>query len=254
MIWPAFVWLKKDELVSSWLTRLAFSNNLHVEFFKEVWPHWDFKNIDFDVDSNIYEALNSYIAVPLTSIRNASFCEQKPFLKWLLPINPINRAKNRYGLMVCPNCLKNDGDAPYHRKLWRMGFTFVCLECQCYLVDRCPSCQAPLSAFNHKVMAKSTGMVLPLNLCFSCCCDLRKSVLVYPKSHWIDLQFKINYIVDSGTFSCCSIYSGNDLHALCNVFGSRRLASDELAMVIANELNIPRISRNPSFVEIFLKN
>lgn len=93
-------------------------------------------------------------------------------------------------------------------------------------------------------MAKSVGMVLPLNLCFSCRFDLRKSVLVYPKSYWVDLQYKINYIVDSNTFSCSSVYSSSDLHALCNVFGSRHKASDELAMAIANELNMPRISRN----------
>lgn len=101
-------------------------------------------------------------------------------------------------------------------------------------------------------MAKSVGMVLPLSLCFSCRFDLSKSVLVYPKSHWVDLQHKINSIVYSNTASCSSVYSGSDLHGLCNIFGSRRLASDELAMAIADELNIPRISRNWKDVKGFI--
>lgn len=243
--WPAFVRLKQDELVSGWLVRLAYAHNLDILSFDEMCPQLKLRHIDLDSDSYIIEKLTANAVMSSFLINNALFgIYDTIFAKWLLPVESINRATNRYGLMVCPNCLKNDGADPYYRKLWRMGFAFVCLECQCYLIDRCPSCQAPLSVFNHKVMTKSTGMVLPLNLCFSCRFDLRKSVLVYPKSYWIDLQYKINYIVDSTTFSCSSVYSGSDLHALCNVFGSRHMASEELAMAIADELNMPRISRN----------
>lgn len=245
MIWPAFVIIKDNELISSWFIRLAYAHNLDIEFFKYFWTHFDLEDVDLCISEFAINQIALYTTVSEALIRNASFeYYYNEYLKWLLPVKDINRTKNRFGLMVCPNCLENDGDTPYHRKLWRMGFAFLCLECQCYLIDRCPSCKSPLSVFNHKVMARSEDMVLPLNLCFSCRFDLRKSILIYPKSQWIDLQYKINCIVDSNIVTCGSIYGEDNLYTLSNVLGRRGIASDELTRAIADELNMHILPRN----------
>jgi hypothetical protein len=44
---------------------------------------------------------------------------------------------------VCPACLTED-ERPYLRLSWQMGWSAVCLTHNCLLMDRCPSCRAPV--------------------------------------------------------------------------------------------------------------
>ncbi len=62
-------------------------------------------------------------------------------VKWVIP-GGIKSNKNNTGYQVCPLCLKMDGNFPYFRKNWRLGFFTSCLLHHCKLVSKCPNCSS----------------------------------------------------------------------------------------------------------------
>ncbi len=101
--------------------------------------------------------------------------EQTPQVKWVMPLGVRTSHKN-YGLQYCPFCLIEDGDRPYFRRHWRLGFMTCCPFHQNQLRDRCPSCRNPI---NIKRPQKPTKRALyhPEDIahCSKCGFDLRRT-------------------------------------------------------------------------------
>lgn len=168
-----------DELLSSWLSRMAYNHGLGLkQFFTHIWPEYGIKN---DID----RCITKEQLVSLAAVTNCTFEEVKAttlfyyentLLKnmhdnrspesWVLPGNRYDtyKPKSYYstGLMFCPKCLAKDGEKPYFRKHWRLAISFICVECGCYLMDECPHCHkgnsfldVPISQYHTKSLTES---------------------------------------------------------------------------------------------------
>lgn len=241
MIWPAFVLPKDDELLSSWVRRNAYSHGIDLQFLlSSIWSQKKIGDIDLYIDNQVYNLLAKKLSTPKRQVLRTFIGNPKsPYKKWVCSAVLAKKVDHRYSLMVCPICLKGDGEDAHYRKNWRMAFTFLCTRCRCQLLDACPVCCAPLSIFNPKTISKSSRLVLPLNVCPNCQFDLCQSQTIFHKSDMIDIQHRINHSVSSETRMNNNLYSNEEIYSLCQSFSSCRQYFEELASAVSKELKIP---------------
>ena len=141
----------EDELLSSWLTRVALEHKRQLSIFltlfvKKEGSSISRTDIDFLYDEKLYEALVNKSNLTKEDIFKMSLRSEEGFLyicnNCLYPPNEIRRLvdkRNHYGLMYCPKCLAED-EIPYFRKKWRYQFYNVCTKHEIFLTDRCWIC------------------------------------------------------------------------------------------------------------------
>lgn len=188
-LWPGFVYPRPDELLSSWLVRLAHAHLLKVHTFCAVtWPGLNIWNRD--VDKFAPAALLATLArrTPATPARIwettlASYegrlyqhHNAKGNTDWILPLGIYHRTRRRYGLLFCPSCLQRDGPTPYFRKSWRLALSFACTTCGIELQEKCPCCSRPVIFFRQELGHKSAMPSTLLSACFHCGFDLAQAV------------------------------------------------------------------------------
>jgi hypothetical protein len=185
VIWAAHPKPQPDELFSSWLARVAWSNQVKLHTFCDlVWRNraiWN-RDIDKSATREVTErlargtgtstevawqtTLASYEGVVYTSHNSYGNC------RWILPIGVFHRVRRRCGLQFCPRCLAQDA-RPYFRRAWRLAFTTVCVRHGEMLLDRCPKCGSAV-CFHRREIGDRNG--LPdgqMTVCFECNFDLR---------------------------------------------------------------------------------
>ena len=180
-LWPFHMSPKDDELLSSWLVRLARAHSLRLHTFCDIaWPRrpiWN-RDIDRSADEHVFEVLSEKTATPLVRVRQTTlgayegvFFERhdpNAITNWILPIGVYHRARRQFGLQFCPVCLRKDPD-PFFRRHWRLAFVTMCSSHAVSLLDRCPQCGAAV-AF-HRLGIDATS----ITLCAACGFDLRRS-------------------------------------------------------------------------------
>lgn len=151
----------EDELLSSWLVRLALLHrfnpvtfvNLH---FPSIYP--DFWSRDVDVfwgeQPMFLEMLSYKSRLPVDTLKSMTLKDYEGRLtekilcntrnKLILPLVKRGRLSKGKGLRFCPKCLAEDA-WPYFRKQWRLSFVTTCLRHECFLCDRCPQCGAAIN-------------------------------------------------------------------------------------------------------------
>jgi hypothetical protein len=166
-LWPIRYKPLPDELLSSWLVRLAHGHGLKVQTFcniifgnrLQVWnrdidrlgPDWlvnelsvrtgTSQEVAYGTTLRAYEGL-LYPQFKLSGV-----------LQWILTLKMYHRKHEGFGLQYCPLCLR-EGPEPYFRKSWRVAFNTVCVTHQCMLRDRCPNCGAGV-AFHRRDMGRT---------------------------------------------------------------------------------------------------
>jgi hypothetical protein len=179
---------KEDELLSSWICRLALANGMNASSLCSLtlpprYPTQVIRVEDLDtcVRSDILATLAEKTGTPKERIVATTFPAYEGFLferwstrigrQWTLPVKCL-RGKTRYGLQYCPLCLATE--EPYYRRAWRLAVITICSNHRVQLLDRCPKCASPISF--HK--ATSNGANFPpsdrMTFCYSCKADLRK--------------------------------------------------------------------------------
>jgi hypothetical protein len=156
-LWPIRYKPYPDELLTSWLVRLAWGHGLKVQTFcnlvfggqRQVWnrdvdrlaPGW---LVDELADRTgtprqvVYDTtLRAYEGVLYPKFRAAGT------LPWIQTLMMYHRRRQGYGLQFCPACLAED-EKPYYRKFWRVSFNTMCTRHRVMLHDRCPGCGAPV--------------------------------------------------------------------------------------------------------------
>lgn len=193
-LWPAHIKPKDDELVSSWLTRLALAHGLNaVEFSSIVWPNKPiFRDNMYGIsDSEILETLARRTAIPsetaqamllnayagslyttnkIAKLDGRSLFEDRP---WVMPVDPGLKTK-QFGLQFCPQCLQEDED-PYFRRRWRLAFITLCETHGELLHDRCPKCGERVNLEARSLAIKIKLQRGALAYCFHCNYDLRNT-------------------------------------------------------------------------------
>lgn len=153
--WTFRVAAKSDELLSSYLARVAYAHGATPYRFysfhlpcRAIWSR--------DIDRSASEQLISDIA-KLSSLEphqilSMTLCQFESVFKPLNAINSQNKAgvcpwintvgifhryRTGYGVQYCPFCLHDDMT---FKKVWRLSFATVCAIHNCSLTDCCPHC------------------------------------------------------------------------------------------------------------------
>lgn len=185
-LWPIHLKPKPDELLSSWIVRLARAHGMKVQTYCQTVFGRERAIWNRDIDKSAPEALlhrmceltgateeQAYQST-LRSFEGIVYEHHNPcaFTKWLLPLGVYHRTRKGFGLMYCPLCLKED-DEPYFRKHWRLAFHLICDRHGTLMCDRCPSCGAAVVFFRRELGRRSEIDGGEITLCHACGFDLR---------------------------------------------------------------------------------
>ncbi|MFZ6871907.1 TniQ family protein [Undibacterium sp. Di27W] len=156
-VWPVRVHPLEDELLSSYLSRVALSHGMSLDdlilYMKELkrFP------VGLDIDRAPNQSFIKYLSDKTGSGQNVIesmtlkkyegiVFESLPRLGWgnlLLPAPSNSKRKIKTGLPFCPECFKTD-KIPYFRLYWRLAFYSICLRHQVILHDHCTECNEPV--------------------------------------------------------------------------------------------------------------
>lgn len=186
-LWPVHLKPQPDELLSSWMVRLAHAHGYKVQtmsslLFGRDTPIWN-RDIDRlapeEIRSRLIQAtgatseqfegttLRAYEGTVMETFTTQGFC------RWVVPLGVFHRARRRPGLMFCPQCLAQDAE-PYFRRSWRLALSTVCTKHESYLRDSCPRCGAPVAPHRvdmHRPEAMAHAALIAH--CWNCAFDLR---------------------------------------------------------------------------------
>ncbi|MFA6062870.1 MAG: TniQ family protein [Gallionella sp.] len=188
-----------DELLTSWMVRIAHGHSMKLQTFfrvslgkgQEIWS----RDVDRQTPEWLVRALSEHTGVGTKEIEQTSLLAYTQVLyqvyrwsgyqAWILPLKMRATSYRHHGVQFCPQCLAED-HVPYFRKRWRVAFYTTCTKHNCMLHDRCPSCSAPV-AFHRGEMGKfSLVNSGPITLCHVCGFDLRgaqaKPPVIYDES------------------------------------------------------------------------
>ncbi|NHZ78949.1 hypothetical protein F2P44_06615 [Massilia sp. CCM 8695] len=192
-LWPIRYKPLPDELLSSWLVRLAHGHGLKVQTFcnaifgerLQIWnrdidriaPPWLLNELSLRTGTPYSVAadttLRTYEGVLYRKFRSAG-----P-LHWILVLQMYHRKRLGFGLQFCPRCLADD-ETPYFRKRWRVALLTVCSVHKTMLLDRCPNCAAAVAA--HRIDFHRFDPVenTPVSFCHQCNFDMRTASAAEP--------------------------------------------------------------------------
>lgn len=243
-LWPVHPHPHDDELLTSWLQRLAIGNGIKVQrlcdlsFGREssVW------NRDFD-RSAPPELISRLAFVTGQSVERIEAATLRPYAgiiapavyqstssPWILPLGIYHRTRRRFGMQFCPRCLREDPD-PYYRRIWRLAFMVQCPDHGCLLHDRCPRCEAPVIFQRIELGCRKLHRIAGTTVCFHCGLDLRQADLRYHP--WADTSAMLNYLAMANFYwfgvnpTTVGLSSRHmvvfwTLRTMCNVILSRR--------------------------------
>lgn len=233
-LWPVHIKPLPDELLSSWLVRLAHAHGYKVETLCRILlgPRANMWNRDVD-RSNHPELMRSVLTA--TSASEQQFFQSTLLsyegtlseryevagtARWIISLAIFHRTRRRPGLMYCRLCLASDSE-PYFRKKWRLACMTVCTQHRVNLEDTCPHCQAPVMPHRADVGFHSfvpTDRLLVR--CYRCGCDLRRGLTISSDEKLIAFTRKVEKCINDGF-----TFLGHDqfIHSLAFMNGLRLL-------------------------------
>ena len=179
-LWPIRYKPLPDELLSSWLVRLAHGHGLKVQTFcnlifgnrRQVWN----RDIDRLAPGWLVETLAQRTGTPIEVARRTTLqvfegtlyprFHASGTLQWIQTMQMYHRQREGLGQQYCPTCLATDA-VPYFRKTWRVSLKTFCLHHGCCLLDRCYACGASV-AFHRVDVAKDELDDVALSNCHQC--------------------------------------------------------------------------------------
>lgn len=199
---------QEDELLSSWLVRMAGEHFTAPATFTNLYlPEW--RNVlwscdlDLQADERLLDALEVKSGVSRSSLLSMTLRGYEGYLcervhaktggtQFVLPLRMRARRNTFFGLRYCPECLRGD-EIPYFRRKWRLAFSTACLRHRCFLRDRCPDCQAPLTIYRRSSAADFPS-------CVKCGFRLKdaESVAIDKNSYGLKAIERIYEILDNG--------------------------------------------------------
>ncbi len=178
--WPVAVQPEPDELLSSWLHRLALAHGLPPRAFGAALGlgggAWSGR-LDLAPPAALLDQLARRTGLAAAAIAKLSYRDFGA-TALLLPMRTTvpPRRSGRWRatwLQACPSCLAEDKQ-PYFRRAWRLATTIFCPRHARRLIDRCPTCQQALVPFDQTALA-------PQHFCAHCLFDLRRAAT--PRVH-----------------------------------------------------------------------
>lgn len=187
-LWPVHLKPYHNELLSSWMLRLAHAHGLKLQTFysiifgknKNIWnrdidkyaPDWLIERLSIATGTEVGCVLNT----TLKSYESILYESHQPNgnTRWLNPLGIYHRTHKNFGLQFCPLCLKHDQD-PYFRKSWRLALFTECEKHHILLHDRCPNCGNAVNFHRAEMGIRSLIKPKSVVTCFKCSYDLRNA-------------------------------------------------------------------------------
>ncbi|WP_413993796.1 TniQ family protein [Labrys okinawensis] len=167
--WPVTVVPQADELLSSWLHRLAHANGVPPRAFARVLRRnsgmWS-PALDFRLPSDTAKLLSANTGIAPDELAAMMLPHALP-RQLLLPLRNGGHRTDSTWLQFCSYCLAEDAQ-PYFRRRWRLATRVSCSKHSCRLRDRCPSCQSCIAVFDQ-------AELVPQHYCARCGYDLRRA-------------------------------------------------------------------------------
>lgn len=184
-LWPAHPKPLPDELLSSWIVRIAEANGVKLQTMTHLlfglylipWnrdidrlaPKWLLKGICAHTGTGYWDAYRTTLAGYRTRLyRHRKDSGQ---LRWILPVKINSTKREGYGMQYCPVCLAMDKE-PYFRRKWRVALYTFCFEHRIMLHDCCPACGAAVT-FYRRDFGRGIDEAGAICLCYQCQFDLR---------------------------------------------------------------------------------
>lgn len=232
-----------DEILSSWMVRLAFANGFPLHTFYANLLGYKAPIWNRDTDRHPATALLDVLSrctgqIPATlqtltlGAYDGILFEQLPLIgnaSWVLPVGVFHRTRRRAGMQFCPICLQLD-ITPYYRRHWRLALYAMCEHHQCVMQEYCPSCNTPVAYHRHGIGRRKAIPEQALRLCHLCGFDLRRTRPVYldwPDGYsWLLFGATISFF-EQGAWDCgrltpaCGVPFFQGFHTLVTVINGR---------------------------------
>lgn len=187
-VWPVHPHPFPDELLSSWLVRIAHANGSKVQTFchavfqgkHEIWN----RDIDKLAPEWLIEILAEKTGTPYDIAYKTSLKRYENILYehatkagiefWITSLRIYHRKRLGFGLSFCPHCLAED-QAPYFRTSWRVALQTFCPKHQVMMIDRCPKCQSPITFHRLETGINCWDMQIKLSTCSECSFELSRA-------------------------------------------------------------------------------
>ncbi|MDN5064819.1 TniQ family protein [Aliarcobacter butzleri] len=198
----------EDELLSSWLTRVALEHKKQLPIFltlfvKKEGNQVSRRDLDFIFDEKFLENLASKSNLKKEDIFQMSLRSEEGYLfscnDCLYPplqIRKLTDKRTHNGLMYCPKCLAED-KIPYFRKKWRYQFYNACPKHKVFLTDRCWRCYEKINFAKIKHFKE-------ICICHKCKKDFRENLVIKINSNfeyglkaisWFEKGLKDGYFI-----------------------------------------------------------
>jgi hypothetical protein len=186
-LWPAHPKPFPDELLSSWIVRIAEENSIKLQTLSRLlfgeqhspWnrdidryaPDWLLNAICQNTGVDHRQAYNATLAVYAGRLYSKHTMAGQ--LRWILPTISQGTKRRGFSLQFCPACLAED-NIPYFRKQWRVALFTDCPIHKISLYDSCPACGAPICHFRRD-FGLDLAQAPDLGFCTTCGFNLRKA-------------------------------------------------------------------------------
>lgn len=197
---------QQNELLSSWLTRVARANdvattsftNMHFKEFQKniIWQ----RDLDIWCPESLLDKLASKSHLKKEQIFNMTLRSYEGKLRhtihgknrthFIQSLGNYAHIKRNGGLRFCPLCLASDS-IPYFRKEWRLSFYTACLKHKCFLLNRCPNCNLPLT------LSKSYKEK-DFTFCYKCGIDLKTINIIQEEDCELEATIVLMKVLHNG--------------------------------------------------------
>lgn len=229
MRWPFAPLPRNDELLSSYLCRIAAAHGatpmrftgLHLG--EHIWT----RDIDRTPPRGLTEAVACGAGLSESRVRAMQLTAP---LGWVSCVGVYHRMRRRHGLRYCPACLQEE--AAYLRQ-WRCAWVTCCWRHGLWLWDSCPACGAVLML--HRAAA--------LNRCWRCAADLThapRRAVPMSDAPW---QARLTLAVEDGSWGAAFLQSTRLIEMALQRLPAARKAALPAVLAYALELPQPSLSR-----------
>ena len=210
-LWPIHPQPLPDELLSSWMIRLARSNgfkvhNFYAQFFGRERQIWN-RDIDHFAPPWLIDGLADRTGTPRERIVQMTLRAFESFAfehfneigmtRWILPLGIFHRTRRAYGQQFCPQCM-TEATEPYLRRHWRLALTVICTRHSVMLQDRCIACGRPLAPHRSDMSVRGgfpeRSSMLRCHVCRACIAAPAEKAM--PED--VRMQLEIENILQSG--------------------------------------------------------
>ena len=157
--WPFRPTPANDEILSSYLARIAYAHGLppyrFFSFFFPGVPIWN-RDIDRSASDQLIDGVATRCGVSFEQVCSMTLRAYEASFRYINPLrkqaNPgisrcinaagiFHRNRKRHGMQYCPECLVEN---MAFKRAWRLSFVTACSIHNCSLQDCCPRCGHPV--------------------------------------------------------------------------------------------------------------